>query len=313
MTSPNLTRRHALLAGAGAAGAVALGRPSGAFAAPPARQRGKLPAEDIQKIIGAEGSVNQGVLSISLGRDDIGKVQGPQGVEFDSAFQINGDLTFEPLGSRHAFFNGDLALKASELNPVIDAIDANGLVFQAMHQHFFDLDPMVWFIHFRGKGENHALATAVRKVIDVTSTPLPQKAPSNPTTPLDAKKLAKTLHGTAEVGEEGVVTVTVDRTDRIVVDGIQVNPEANISTNIQFKPLAADGSRAAAAPDFSMTSREVDRVIPTMRAQGFEVGCLYNQETGESPQLYFSHMLATGDPQALAVAIRRGLDRTHSA
>jgi hypothetical protein len=62
------------------------------------------------------------------------------------------------LGSQRVFFNGDLALKASELNSVIDAILANGLVFQAMHQHYFDLDPMVWFIHFHGQGHPLELA-----------------------------------------------------------------------------------------------------------------------------------------------------------
>jgi Domain of Unknown Function (DUF1259) len=49
-----------------------------------------------------------------------------------------------------------------------------------------------------------------------------------------------------------------------------------------------------------------------MRHAGFEIGCLYNQETSEHPQLYFAHMLATGDPQSLAVKIRRALDLTNS-
>jgi hypothetical protein len=49
-----------------------------------------------------------------------------------------------------------------------------------------------------------------------------------------------------------------------------------------------------------------------MRAAGFEIGCLYNQETAEHPQLFFAHMLATGDPQDLAVKIRHGLDHTRS-
>jgi hypothetical protein len=61
-----------------------------------------------------------------------------------------------------------------------------------------------------------------------------------------------------------------------------------------------------------MSAGEVDPVCRTMRAQGFEIGCLYNQETGEHPQLYFAHMIATGEPQRLARAIRRGLDHTHA-
>ena len=105
-------------------------------------QRGRLPAAAIQKIVGIEGSITDGVLGMSPGRDDIGKVQGPQGVHLRPSFELNGDLYFQPLGTGRAFINGDLPLKASELNPVIDAIVANGLVFQAMHQHYFNLRPM---------------------------------------------------------------------------------------------------------------------------------------------------------------------------
>lgn len=311
-----LTRRRVLVIGGGAAGSLVAAR--GAAAAVPGphstvrRQHGKLPAREMQRIIGGEGSVSGGVLGISIERADIGTVRGPQGVEFPPAFEINGDLTFQPLGSHDAFFNGDLALKPSELNPVIDAILSSGLVFQAMHQHYVELDPMVWFIHFRGRGAPLRLARAVRKVLDVTATPLPQTRPANPTTPLDHAKLAKTLHGSSEVGDDGVVTITVNRRGPIVIDRVRVSPRANVSTNIQFLPLDAGAATVAVAPDMAMTAAEIDPVCAAMRRAGFEIGCLYNQESGEHPQLYFAHMFATGDAQTLAVKIRRALDRTHA-
>jgi hypothetical protein len=315
MTS-EMTRRRALLLGAGTAGtllapgaALATGAPARAAVR---RQHGKLPAKRIQEIVGAQGTVSSGVLGIGVARDDIGEVKGPQGVTFGPSFEISGDLTFQPLGADRAFFNGDLALKASELNPVIDAVLANGLVFQAMHQHYFGLDPMVWFVHFHGEGRPLELAAAVRRVIDVTSAPLPQKTPASPKTPLDHARLAHLLRGSSEIGSGGVVTITVNRKGPIRIGAVEVSPEANISTNISFLPLDAAGTLAAAAPDISMTAPEVDAVCRTMRAEGFEIGCLYNQETGEHPQLYFAHMLAKGSPEALATAIRRGLDHTHA-
>jgi Domain of Unknown Function (DUF1259) len=253
------------------------------------------------------------VLGINVTRTDVGPVKGPLGVVFPPSFEIQGDLTFQPLGEDLAFFNGDLALRAEEINPVIDAIEANGLVFQALHQHYFDLDPMVWFVHFRGTGKPRGMAHAIRKVLAATATPLPQKAPAHPTTPLDHTKLAKTLHGSSEIGEDGVVTVTVPRRDKIVIDDVQVSPEANISTNVSFLPLDEQGTRVAAAPDFSMAASEVSSVVRRMRAAGFEVGCLYNQETAEHPQLYFAHMLAVGAPEHLALQMRRALDHTNAA
>jgi Domain of Unknown Function (DUF1259) len=257
-TAGVLTRRRILALGGGAAGSL-LASPRGRAVAASSRskvhaQHGKLPAHQIQQIIGAEGSVSSGVLGIGIDRSDIGTVYGPQGVDFPPSFEINGHLTFQPLGSDDAFFNGDLALKASELNPVVDAILSSGLVFQAMHQHYFDLDPMVWFIHFRGRGAPLTLARHVRKVLEATTTPLPQKPPANPTTPLDHAKLAKTLHGSSEIGDNGVVTITVSRRGPIVIDRVHVSPEANISTSIQWLPLDTTASRVAVAPDFSMTA-----------------------------------------------------------
>ena len=310
-----LSRRRALALGGSLAVGGALAGVAPAGAATHDRrtvrvQDGRLPDHAIQEIVQAQGTVTNGVLSIDIERKDIGEVAGPLGVTFTPAFEIDGTLTFQPLGGRRAFFNGDIALKPEEANPVIDAIIANGLVFQAFHQHYIETQPNVWFIHFRGEGEALRLARAVHNVLKATSTPLPQTKPTDPTTPLDADRLGAILHGNAQVGDEGVVTVTIDRSDTIVIDNVKVSPEANISTNVEFKPLSSSGSAAAVGPDFSMKSSEVMPVVRLMRSLGWFQGCLYNQETNEHPQLYFDHMLKVGDAYELAREIRRGLDLT---
>ncbi|HWC86324.1 MAG TPA: DUF1259 domain-containing protein [Solirubrobacteraceae bacterium] len=314
-----ITRRHALALGGAvaAAGLVSGASPLTEEAAArahrfaPRRQKGKLPVKAIQSILQAEGSVKNGVLSIGVERKDIGKVHGPVNVTFTPSFEVDGTLTFQPLGDNLAFFNGDIPLRPDEVNRFIDAVIANGLTFQALHQHFIEMRPNVWFIHFRGVGAPLALARAVHSALKATRTPLPQKPPKNPKTPLDSKRLGSILHGDTQVGDDGVVTVNVSRRGPIVIDGVVVSPEANISTNVEFKPVSA--TRASAAPDFSMTGGEVQRVMALMRRLGWFVGCLYNQETSESPQLYFSHMVKTGNPYTLAAEIRRGLDLTDAA
>jgi hypothetical protein len=315
-----VSRRRALLLGGGlvAGAAATVSMPTSAMAdvasdhRKPVEPKGHLPVAQMQRILQAEGTVTNHVLVIDLSREDIGDVIGPRGVTFTPAFEIDGALTFESLGDGTVFFNGDLALRPEETNPLIDAIIANGLTFQAFHQHYIDMSPNVWFIHWRGKGDALTLARAVKNVLDTTSMPFPQTPPSNPTTPLDPDRLAAILHGDAEVGDEGVVTVSVDRSDRIVIDGIHVLPDANISTQVEFKPMANRGSQAWAAPDFSMTSTEVMPVVTLMRRQGWFQGCLYNQETNEHPQLYFDHMLKAGNAYQLAHEIRRGLNLTAS-
>jgi hypothetical protein len=317
MSESRFTRRRALAITGGAATAgLFTGTPVASAATmstePTRRQHGKLPAKQMQDVLQSEGTVSDGVLSIDIDRNDIGSVPGPLGVTFSGSFEIDGTLTFEPLGDHLAFFNGDLPLLPQETQPFIDALIGNGLTFQAFHQHFIEMNPQIWFIHWRGIGAPLALAKAVRAALGATATPFPQTMPANPTTPLDYKRLAKILHGTAQVGNNGVVTVSVNRRDRIVVQGVQLNPGSNIMTDIEFNPRNSSGTVADAAPDFSMTGPEVMPVVEKMRAQGWFVSCLYNQETQEHPQLFFSHMLKTGDPYTLAAEIRLGLDKTDS-
>jgi hypothetical protein len=306
-----ISRRRLLAAGSAGAAAGLLATPLTAGAAVTSaakvrRQSGTLPVKQIQDIVQAEGSVSNGVLSIDVARTDIGKVRGPRGVEFTPAFEIDGMLNFQPLGGGLAFFNSCLALHEKEVEGTVDAIMANGFTLQALHQHFIGMSPQIWFVHWRGVASPLALAHATHAVLKSTAIPLPQMMPKSPKSPLDDKRLGTILHGQAMVGDDGVVTVVIDRKGKI-------SPEANISTNVSFKPTDAAGHTAAAAPDFGMKASEVQPVISLMRKQGWFLGCLYNQETGETPQLYFSHMVKTGDPYALAAEIRRGLDLTDAA
>jgi hypothetical protein len=214
------------------------------------------------------------------------------------------------IGAHRAIFNGELSLLDRETNPVIDRILRHRLVFQAFHQHFFDEHPQLWHIHLRGTGEPLALAAAVANVIAATGTPLPQTSPPHPSSPLNAELLGKILGGDAEVKEEGVVEVSVSRKEQIFLGGIAVKPELGVEHTIAFEPLG-DG-RTVVAPDFALVAAEINAVMESQRKQGFTVHCLYNQETAESPQLYFSHQLAVGDAYALAHAIRRSLEMTNA-
>lgn len=272
---------------------------------------GKLPVSTIEQIVGAQGSVSNGVLDIPIARKDIGSVTGPLGVTFTPDFEVHGDLYFQPLRSGRALLNGDMALLADEVNPFISKLLSEGLVLQAFHQHLIEMNPQIWFVHFRGVDSPAALAAKARAAMSVTGTPFPQTQPRNPTSPLDAKRLASILHGDAQVGEEGVVTVTVPRAHPVKLDGVIALPDTGISTTIEFKPLG--GSTAAVVPDFSMTADEVVPVVELMlnRLKWFQ-GCLYNQETDEHPQLYFDHMLKIGDAYTLAREIRQGLNKTRS-
>ncbi len=266
----------------------------------------RLPVTEIESIIRAKGTVSNGVLNIEIDRDDIPNVH-KDGVPIKPAFEINGNLCFQALRDGSVMFNGDLCFKPDELNPAIDQMISHGLTFQAMHQHLFGLQPMVWFMHMRGHGSARALARACAAVLSVTSTPLPQAPPKHPTTPLDVKRLSKIIGAPGTVGASGVVGFEIPRRNPITLGGVRISPFLNVYTPVNFQPLGGD--QAVAVPDFGQEAHEVNRLASTMRAQGWEINCLYNQETAEQPQLYFSHDFKVGNAYQLAREIRRGLEQ----
>lgn len=267
---------------------------------------GWLPVREIEKIVGAQGTFSNGVLNIEIDRTDVPYVH-KDGVLIKPAFEINGNLCFQALPDCLVMFNGDLCFKSAELNPAIDQMLRHGMAWQAMHQHLWGLEPMMWFQHMRMRGSARAVAQACRAVIGATSTPLPQAPPAHPATPLDAKRLGRIIGQPATVGDSGVVSIEVPRASPVTLGGVRISPYLNISIPVSFEPLG--GSTAAAVPDFGMTASEISRAVSVMRAQGWEQGCLYNQETDEQPQLYYDHMYKVGDAYQLAREIRRGLEQ----
>jgi hypothetical protein len=306
--SAALSRRAVLKLGSATAGGVLLAGAAqsvarGADATPDATAG--LPVAAIQQIIGVEGMVSNGVLSIEVDRNDIDNVRNSLGYPIKPSFEVNGNVDFQADGHGGAILNGDLPFRASELQAALDAMQSHGIVFQAMHQHFYDWSPMVWFMHFRGQGAPRALAQGVAAILAATSTPRPQTLPKNPKTPLNTTRLGRILGSTPTVGSDGVVTFDIPRKEQITLAGSTISPYLNVSIPVGFEPL---GSTTAVVPDFGMIASEVQPVTSLMRSLGWQVGCLYNQETDEHPQLYFSHMFKAGDPYTLAAEVRQGLN-----
>lgn len=296
--------RLAAVAAAALAGVVAV---TGAAAG--GAHSSTLPVSAIESALHAKGTLSQHVLSVENDRDELG-AHHIHGVPVTAPFQINGTLAFQPLSGGRALFNADLPLKPSEVNPFIDALLRGHIVFQAEHQHFYDLMPPTWFIHFRAIGDPLTIANAVYAAMRVTSIRLPQAPPAHPHTPFDVGRLKSILGASsAQVGAGGNVTLTLTQKRPVHLGGVLLNQDTNAETNIVFEPLNKTGSRAAAAPDFGMFAWQIQNTISVMRRQGWDIGCLYNQETDESPQLYFSHDFKTGDPYELAAEIRHGLDQ----
>lgn len=315
MTNPEAgsqwPRRRVLKLGASLAGLLAAGSLGNPLLLAADTEPDTAPSDEVRRqveqILNAKGKVSDGVFHLDIDRKDIENVT-LHGVPIKPSFQINGSLFFQTGGGR-VMMNADLALKAEELDRFIDRLIVNNIVFQAEHQHMFDFSPVIWFVHFRAEGDPLRIAKGVKSALDTTATPFPQKTPEHPTTPLPAEEMGRIIGAKPDVKEDGVVTFDVPRRERIMLGGVSISPYLNVDTDIAFQPL--EGGKAAAIPDYSLLASEVQRVVGEQSHRGWEIGCLYNQEIAESPQLYFSHQFKTGDPLQLAREIRSALNLTN--
>lgn len=124
-------------------------------------------ATEIERIIGYQGSMGGDVFHITVPRNDIHvsamgtMVPGSMGMNTPFNFQLDG---------KNAAINGDFMLRPSELNPVIKALQANGIEVASIHNHLLDNEPQLVFMHFWAYGDAMGLAKGLRAALDRTGS-----------------------------------------------------------------------------------------------------------------------------------------------
>jgi hypothetical protein len=122
-------------------------------------------ATEIERIIGYQGTMGGDVFHITVPRNDIHvaamgtMVPGSMGMNTPFNFQLDG---------KNAAINGDFMLRPSELNPVIKALQANGIDVASIHNHLLDNEPQLVFMHFWAYGDAVGLAKGLRAALDRT-------------------------------------------------------------------------------------------------------------------------------------------------
>ena len=78
----------------------------------------------------------------------------------------------------NAAIAGDVAMLASEVQPVLKALRKNGLDVVAIHHHMTGTQPAIYFLHYWGTGPAEKLATGFKAVLGETGevkTPMAAK------------------------------------------------------------------------------------------------------------------------------------------
>ena len=117
----------------------------------------------VAQIAGHQGETNGAVYKITVGRDDLKLTE--MGAPINARMGLN---TWAALvgSNENAAIAGDVAMLASEVQPVLKALRNNGIDIVAIHHHMTGTNPTIYFLHYWGTGPAEKLATGFKAALD---------------------------------------------------------------------------------------------------------------------------------------------------
>jgi Domain of Unknown Function (DUF1259) len=122
-----------------------------------------LDTVQIGHVLGMYGRANGGVYQVSVPRAEAVTVDG---IEVPPAMGVATAINIQATGATTAVATGDFVLIASEVNPVLRALRANGISVTALHSHMLNETPRLLFMHFWGDGDVLKVARGLRAALD---------------------------------------------------------------------------------------------------------------------------------------------------
>lgn len=121
---------------------------------------GQYNTNALEKILGAKGSLNGQVLKFTFGRS-----ASMHGVEFGASMGLSTWVAFSG-NEKQAVVDGDFAMTADEIQPVMRSLRQAGIHIVALHNHMTGETPSYYFLHYWGKGKPEELAKAIQTALN---------------------------------------------------------------------------------------------------------------------------------------------------
>jgi hypothetical protein len=118
----------------------------------------------LDEIIGQPGETLGSVYKFTLGRDDLNLKE--HGAVINARMGLNSWAAFAG-NEADAQIAGDIAMRETEVTPVLKALRSHKLNVVAIHHHMLGTQPTVIFLHYWGRGRAEELAVGFRAVLDV--------------------------------------------------------------------------------------------------------------------------------------------------
>ena len=122
---------------------------------------GKYDQAALQSILGEEGSPSGSVLKFTFGR-----TAAMHGAELGASMGLSTWAAFSG-NAEQAVVDGDFAMTANEVQPVMRALREAGIHIVALHNHMIGESPAYYFLHYWGNGDPNELARGIRKALDI--------------------------------------------------------------------------------------------------------------------------------------------------
>jgi hypothetical protein len=141
-------------------------------------------------------------------------------------------------------------------------------------------------------------------LLSATAAPCPAQQQTDSVRSWTAVERALGRSGAVQPG--GIVRFSFPRSDlTVTLDGVALKPALALGGWLAFKPLPANS--ALAMGDLVLTENEVAPVMRALQAGGVEQTALHNHLLGESPHVMYMHVMARGNPTAIAATMRNAL------
>jgi uncharacterized protein DUF1259 len=135
-------------------------------------QQLNLDTKQLDQILGRTGKVNGGVYQFAITRAEkiVEANMNNESEPIPSSMGLATVINFQPTGGGRAAVTGDFVLIAGEVNPVIAALRANGIIVTALHSHMLNDSPHLFFMHFWANDDAVKLARGLRGALDRTNS-----------------------------------------------------------------------------------------------------------------------------------------------
>ena len=119
--------------------------------------------ESIQKQLGHQGKVKDGVLQVSIPRREHIKMEG---ATLSPSMGMATALNFQAAGEKKVAATGDFVLIKDEVDSVTKALAEHGIMVTALHNHLVHGAPDLYFMHFWANDSAENVAKGLRAGLD---------------------------------------------------------------------------------------------------------------------------------------------------